>query len=328
MRDHVSVWGTAVLPLMLLTACVPHGSGDDQAGSDSGAEGAPSDVGLVSEALDTPGPIETVTLDITSDTSVRSSTPNKNFGTQANLDINRTLLAVDATTLKNAMPSSDYVESAKLRLTLVPSSTRRLQRNLNVHRVTKAWQETKATWNCAVDSDTSNSSADCSGATKWATGGGEFVSAATCTAIIPANRTGVVECDVTADVRKFKTDINTINYGWLLKTPLGNGGEVADFASRESATKPQLELKIRRCGGAATCDDGIQCSQEGFGFSCTNGVCDRATAPSAFVCDDFNPCTLGDHCSGEDYNCISGPLAAPGTECGEGKQCTASGECL
>jgi hypothetical protein len=327
MRDNVSVWSVVVMPLVLLTACAPDGSSEDQS-SDEGAELVSEDVGLISEALDPPGPIDTVTLNITSDTSVRSSAVNKNFGTAANLDINRSFVAVDATALTNAMPMGDFVESAKLRLTLVPTSTRRLQRNLNVHRVTKAWQETKATWNCAVDSNTGNSSADCSGATKWATAGGEYASPATCTAIIPSSRTGVVECDVTADVRLFKNDINAKNYGWLLKTGIGNGGEVADFASRESSTAPQLVLKIRRCGGAATCDDGIDCSQESFSFSCTDGLCDRAIAPAAFTCQDGNACTVADHCSGVDYNCVSGTPAPADTACGDGGTCDGAGHCI
>jgi hypothetical protein len=315
------------MPLLLLTACAPDGSSGDQ-GSDETAALVSEDVGLVSEALDPELPVDTVTLDITSDTSVRSSTPNKNFGTQNNLDINRSLIAIDQMVLKNALPRNDYVESAKLRLTLIPTALPRLQRNLNAHRVTKAWQESNATWNCAVDSNTGNTSADCSGATKWATAGGEFISTPSCQTVIPSSRTGVVECDVTADVRTWKENITVPNFGWLLKTGAGSGGEIADFASRESATKPQLVMRVRRCGGAALCDDGIQCTQESFSYSCTDGRCDRQLAPSAFGCDDFNACTVEDHCSGVDTNCISGAPAPAGTDCGTDGQCDDAGHCI
>src|SRR5262245_28444297 len=108
MRDNVSVWSVVAMPLVLLTACVPDGSSEDQA-SEDGPVLVSENVGLISEALDPPGPIETVTLNITSDTSLRASQVNKNFGTATNLDINRSVVAVDATVLRNAMPSSDYI---------------------------------------------------------------------------------------------------------------------------------------------------------------------------------------------------------------------------
>lgn len=111
-------------------------------------------------------------------------------------------------------------------------------------------------------------------------------------------------------------------------TGLLNGSEVADIASKESSTKPQLVLKIRRCGGVATCDDHVTCSQEGFGFACDDGVCQRLTAPPISPCEDGNPCTVDDHCSGMDYTCVSETPAPEGTPCGEGQACNAEGECI
>jgi hypothetical protein len=324
MRNYLK--SVVVWPLLALSACAPSADGDDPSAANALTV---EEVGLEVEPLvDPPGPIDTVTLNITADTSVRASATNKNFGSANTIDINRALLVVEQTTLKAAMPNSDFIESAKLKLTLVPTVLPRLPRNLLAHRVLKAWTEGGATWNCAIDSNVGNSAADCSGITKWSSAGGEFVSQATGQVTLPTSRSGTVEIDVTADVRKFKNDLTVKNYGWLLKTGVGNGGEVADIVSREGATKPQLVLKIRRCGGAATCDDGIVCSQEGPGFSCDDGICQRGNAAPVAPCDDGNPCTVADHCSGTSFDCVPGTPVAAGTPCGEGKTCSTTGACL
>lgn len=313
MRDYLRV---VIWPMLILSAC---------------AENANGEVGLASEALLADGPIDTITLNLTADTSIRSSAlqTNRNFGSATALDLDRSLVIVQQSTLKPQLPNSDYVESAKLRFTLVPSLIPRLPRNLSAHRVLRAWTESGATWSCAVDSNTGNSTANCSGATKWTAAGGDFVATPTGTTTIPLIRSGVVEIDVTEDVRKFKNDIFTNNYGWLLKSNLaGLGLELGNLASKESVTKPQLVVEIRRCGGAATCDDGIQCSQEGFGFSCDDGICQRQIAPDAFTCDDGNPCTAEDHCSGMDFSCVSEMPAEEGAECGNGGSCDGAGNCI
>lgn len=288
------------------------------------------DVGLASEELLADGPIETVSLNLTADTSIRSGvlSTNRNYGSASALDLDRSLVIVDQATLKPQLPNSDYVESAKLRFTLTPSLLRILPRTLSAHRVLKAWTEGGATWNCAIDSNPGNLSADCSGATRWTAAGGDFVAQATGTAAIPPLGAGIVEIDVTEDVRKFKNDINTKNYGWLLRTNLGGAIELANLASTDSANKPQLIVQIRRCGGPEICDDGILCSQEGFGFGCDDGVCRRTTAPNVTDCDDGDPCTTADHCSGIDFGCVSETPAPAGTECGNGGSCDGAGNCV
>lgn len=329
MRKHVmSILNVLALPLVLLAACAIEEGADapNSEGESEAVEVAEGDVGELSEALETQ-PVDTVTLNITSDTSVRASQPNKNFGTQGSLDVNRGLVIVDQTTLSNATPHGDYVLSAKLRLTLVPTTLPRLQRNLGAHRVLKPWTESGATWNCAIDANTSNSSADCSGATKWAmtSSNDAFVTTATGTTVLPSARTGVVEIDVTADVRKFKRDPTVKNYGWLLKTGLGNGSEVADIASRESSTPPQLVLSVRRCSLQA-CDDGLTCSQDGF---CSDeGVCQHLTAAPVSPCSDNNACTVDDHCSGMGFDCVPGTPAPAGTACGSNLACDGAGQCV
>jgi hypothetical protein len=273
-------------------------------------------------------PVDTIVLNVTADTSVRASAPNTNFGAARTLDVNRALVMVDQNTLQNAMPQGDYVLSAKLRFTVVPGLIPILDRKLSAHRALKPWTESGATWNCAVDSNPANFlGADCSGATKWSMVSPDaFVTTATGTGTLPLIRTGLVEVDVTQDVRNFKTDpFNTPNHGWLLKTGLDVIGEVAALASSESATPPQLVLTIRRCS-LDVCNDGVTCSQDGFCSSV--GECFYLTAAPISPCEDGNPCTVDDHCSGQNFDCTPGTPAPAGKECGSGLACDGQGECV
>ena len=183
MRDYPTrVRGVNIWPLLVLTACTGQASAQL-----TGSSEAPDavDPGVVSEPILADGPIETVTLDLTADTSIRSWPADRNYGSADSLDVNRALVIVEQTTLKAALPDGDYVESAKLRFNLVPTLLPRLPRNLSAHRVLKAWTEGGATWNCAIDSNTGNSSADCSGDTRWSSAGGDFEATPTDTTVIP-----------------------------------------------------------------------------------------------------------------------------------------------
>jgi len=44
-------------------------------------------------------------------------------------------------------------------------------------------------------------------------------------------------------------------------------------------------------------------------------------------CDDGDPCTIADHCSGVDFGCVSETPAPAGTECGNGGTCDGAGNC-
>lgn len=306
--------------LLGLWGCTDY-QGANEVAAELGLAGSPAAADVVSQAA----PLEqsaTVTLPVTSDTSVRASAPNQNFGTSTTLDVNRSLLKLETSALTSAVGATDYVVAATLRVTLVPDNNRRAQRQLGAHRVLKPWTETGATWQCAVDSDTGNRLANCSGATAWTMlgGAGTFVSTATGTATIPANRTGTVAIDVTQDVRAFLAGSAT-NYGWMLKTGVGLGGEVADLAARESTTPPQLALTLTRCN-ATLCDDQNVCTTD----SCNpTGQCVHAAAPSGTSCDDGNACTRGDMCGAS--SCTPGAVAAAGTSCGAGLVCSATAEC-
>ncbi|MEY4582110.1 MAG: hypothetical protein RL701_6813, partial [Pseudomonadota bacterium] len=185
--------------LLVVAGCAEYAGPEAK---DLGAAGGPGFASR-SAALEQPT-TSLLQLNITSDTSLRLSAPNQNFGASPSLDVNRGLLKLEPAALSGAVATSDYVVAAKLRLTLVPDNTRRLQRNVAAHRVLKQWTELGATWQCAVDSDVSNRRADCTGATAWTmTNSSAFAATATGTATIPASRTGTVDIDVTADVRAF-----------------------------------------------------------------------------------------------------------------------------
>lgn len=317
MRDCSRCALGLVVSLLVLSACTDfQDTGGPYYGG--GAAGSPS-VASIQSPLEQPA---SVSLTISSDTSVRQSNPNINFGTTPTLDINRGLVKVEPAALTGAVGPTDYVVSAALRFTLVPDGSRRAQRNVGAYRVLKSWTENQATWQCAVDTNTGNRRADCSGTTAWTMTGNidAFVTTATATSVIPASRTGTVNIDVTNDIRAFLS--GTANFGWLLKTNVGNGSEVADLASRESGTPPQLVLNLSRCN-ATLCDDMNACTVD----SCNaTGMCVNTTAPAGTTCNDGNACTINDQCSAN--GCSARAPAPVGTACGSGLICNAMSQCV
>ena len=113
-------------------------------------------------------------------------------------------------------------------------------RMVDVHRLTTAWTEAGPTWNCADDSQPSNSSPDCD--PEW--DGGAFDEDATDSALHANGMSGTVAFDVTADVAAFLA--GTPNHGWLLKKfDEGASGEV-EYSSREggAAAAPRLVVVV------------------------------------------------------------------------------------
>ena len=105
-----------------LAACMDYQ--DAESPSFGGAAGSPA-VASIQAPLEQEAP---VTLDVSSDTSVRGSNPNINFGTTPTIDINRGLLQVKQSVLAGAVAPTDYVISAVLRVSLVPDGSRRVSR--------------------------------------------------------------------------------------------------------------------------------------------------------------------------------------------------------
>ncbi|MGH9258724.1 MAG: DNRLRE domain-containing protein, partial [Acidimicrobiales bacterium] len=138
--------------------------------------------------------------------------------------------------------------AARLELTIAANADNwgSTGRTVDLHRLTQAWTETGATWNCADDTNPGNPVADCSGATAWAMDGPDprpYVATPTATRLITNGLRGVVTFDVTVDVRGLSTG-GGAPHGWILKkTDEGASGQV-EFGSRESGSPPRLVVTL------------------------------------------------------------------------------------
>lgn len=248
---------------------------------------------------------EEVTLTASRDTGLVKNPPNRNDGTLPLLSGDYAVLAFDSTQLDDAVGPTDLVLSAKLRLTL-PSAGQARATIVGAHRMTKVWTELGATYKCAIDSNPANSTTDCAGATAWSLSAGSFpwVADASNGVAIARGQTGVVEIDLTGDVKLFLSSLK-LNEGWsLVGTHVGD----ALFQSRESAAPPTLTLNVRRCN-ATLCDDGNSCTVD----SCdAASQCVHTPAADGASCSDSNVCTVGDSCSSA--ACVPGAVAACGAD--------------
>lgn len=191
------------------------------------------------------------------------------------------------------------------------------------------------TWNCAIDTDISDSSSQCS--PRW--NGGTF-GAATAPATLLANgQTGDLAWDVTQDVLAGNT-------AWLIQKTVEHSGGRVDFYSREGAIAaghpewaPRLELAGCKsdpeiCNGVDDdCDGTIDDGNPGGGQSCTlqnpgacvtgetvcrDGAiaCDAVPANDGGSCNDGDACTLVDTCSAG--RCVGGAAIS----CDDANPCT------
>ena len=214
---------TVLLAPSLLFACSGDGfpTEDELAPSDQQAPVADQTPAQVAAAVVQPG-AETVPLPAVRDASIRLSGPNVNFGSQGDLDVNRTLVAFNQAALQAAVGAQDYVVSAQLELTLTKNDLRRRApvKAVTAHRMLKTWTEAGVTWNCAIDSNPGNRREDCSSANKWSMGvlpPNPFVTTASGGATVSPGQTGAVLFDVTADVRGFLAG-SLANHGWMLRS--------------------------------------------------------------------------------------------------------------
>lgn len=199
-----------------------------------------------------------IVLNSTADTYVRSGQANKNDGGSQfvrvqNSGSNRSLVQF-ATPAFHTDGTSDEIISVKLRLTITDNNNNwgSTGRTLDLHRMIQAWSEGNgdessrgaglgATWNCATDTNISNQAADCTGADDWdmTQPASIWVSTPTATTTISNGQSGVVEFDVTDEVKQMAQGLIP-NKGWILKKTLENKGGSIDFGSRESTVKPEL----------------------------------------------------------------------------------------
>lgn len=161
--------------------------------------------------------------------------------------LNRSLVHVSQSALQAAV-GTRTLSSARLELTIKGQNSAwpAAGATVDAHRLLKDWTEAGATWNCAIDANTGNTVANCSGVTAWSmTSGAGSVWATPQSSRVTVSRgqTGVVQWDVTADVRAFLAGTKQ-NFGWLLKrTAEGSSapGRVS-FRAREASAKPRLVL--------------------------------------------------------------------------------------
>ena len=221
------------IPITILVACQP---ADDTPPDDPVARSG--SIGLPASA----------------DAYVRSGGANKNQGYTPVLSVqksgkHRTLVRFDQEDIAAAVDGN--LLSATLELSVVDNGGNwgSSGRPVDLHRVTTEWSEVGATWNCAHDSNTSNSAADCT-TSAWEMGSGSNPWAATPSAslLVENSTSGTVTFDVTADVQAFLDGVE-VNHGWILKKAQeGQNGSI-EFASNQSATPPRLVLDFDGPGG-------------------------------------------------------------------------------
>jgi len=184
------------------------------------------------------------------DAWIEQDVPNVNHGTSTILRIrltgkNRALLRWDQQTLQQVV-GMDSLVSATLELTYSSPALYWEQgaKSLFLHRLTQAWTEAGATWNCAIDEVPSNGTPNCGGPIAWnMTSAPPIVSTVTASFVVQNGSNGVVPLDVTGDVRAWLAG-TAVNHGWLLKKELENISGLAEFGSRESGTPPRLVLSL------------------------------------------------------------------------------------
>ncbi len=197
-------------------------------------------IGLVAR-----GEAQTSTLPAVADTYLRLGSPNQNQGQETVLRVqqsgsNRALVRMDQAAIAAAVGSGSLA-SATLELYVTGSgSWGSTGRTVDLHRVTAAWTESGATWNCADDLSPANSQPNC--ATQWA--GGSFEADASESVLHTNTTSGRVQLNVLADVRAFLA--GTSNFGWLAKLADETASGNADYGSRQGTSDraPRLVLVV------------------------------------------------------------------------------------
>jgi hypothetical protein len=202
----------------------------------------------------TPGPLRTGgsevdTLSLTQDTYIREASPNRNYGS---LDTLRTWNSPDRILVAIAQESlvafigQDSVVSATLQFKVKAISGTWNNTAVNILRMTQAWTQTGATWNCGIDDNTSNESKDCTSA-QWAMNGPSLPWSTPFTdneVIQTGVEQEVITLDVTTDIRAFLN--GTPNFGWIIKKANENLSGRLVLRSRESEIPPLLILSVLR----------------------------------------------------------------------------------
>ena len=205
------------------------------------------------------------------DTYIREGMANSAAGSEVSMYVrdlsnHRSLVAFDQQVLASTV-GTGTVTAAKLRLEVIYNANNwgSAGRDVAVHRMTRAWKELNATWNCAEDSNTQNGSADCTGTKAWSMSTvSQWPFVATPSAVLSQKnaKIGVVEWDVTNDVKSFMT--GTANYGWIIKKVDETKSGFVKYSTHESAIAPQLVLTISNGGPVDSDGDGVPNDRDAF----------------------------------------------------------------
>lgn len=120
---------------------------------------------------------------------------------------------------------------------------------VDVHRMNRDWTELGATWNCANDSNISNSSPDCP-TEPWEMDKPNhpelwpYFATSSASILITNDQTGTVEFDVTSDLQAFFSG-QTPNYGWLIRKTEESLAGLVEFGSRETSQGPKLIITYK-----------------------------------------------------------------------------------
>lgn len=199
---------------------------------------------LTGPAFDLTAPVES-SLVVGADTYIQSAAPNANRGSEDSLQLQgntRLLFQFDQPAIAEAV-GPDSVAFATLELTIVTARVDSSGHTLRLHRMVAPWTEAGATWNCAVDAVPGDGVADCSGATAWDMSGSVPFDTVPPLQFMTPNQTGIVQLDVTADVRQFLA--GTPNQGWILKkADEGGPGGGEALGSKEGGAGARLRLSL------------------------------------------------------------------------------------
>ena len=189
----------------------------------------------------------------TDDTYLKKGNANQNFGGEEILNVRgdgkrRTLIQFDQEAIEEMVGEGELI-SASLEFAIVDGSTSNWTtegRLVGAYRLTHAWEEMGATWNCGNDTDTSNGSPNCSGET-WEmeeNSDPSWLEPATDDVLITNGLSGAISWDIAQDVEAFLNGTN--NYGWILRKAVDTQSGDVEFHSRETALVPKLILTIAR----------------------------------------------------------------------------------
>jgi RHS repeat-associated protein len=317
-----------VAVLSFLSSLLPSCGDDIDPSRDAGSRDAA--VAAVSQALATP---VTVTLNSTADTNIRQPSPTFNYGTASTIKVTGSslssweagLVKFDPAAIQAAV-GTGTLQSATLQLTISNASLGWGGSQVSIHRMTKAWTETGATWLCANDTDHSllgrfinNCAAqDLWGIEWWSFLPRPYAEPASATINLPFGQQGAVSATVTADVQAVLS--GTPHQGWILTSTASLAQVWVQFSSREGNVVPKLVLSVipactpvgpdTTCNGVDDdCDTRIDEAYAGTTSSCGVGACVRSgtrQCVGGIVTDNCQPGTPAPSdptCNGIDDNC-------------------------